>query len=229
MLARAAARYSAALGRYNRALQRRPLRTKVATGGLICSGGDLLAQGIRRSPSDDAGGAAAGTAAARGWDVRRTTVYLVLGCCWTGAFNHVYLARLGAMFPASAGLRSALAKTIFNQLLVAPLLFVPIFFVTNGAVRGWSAERTRVQLQAEYVSTVLTMWAIWFPSNFVMFALVPVPHQVHPNRPAPPNDTDHRNHHGRPRRWPQCLTVAWVGCRCCGCPCATSAGTSSSP
>ena len=33
MLARAAARYSAALGRYNRALQRRPLRTKVATGG----------------------------------------------------------------------------------------------------------------------------------------------------------------------------------------------------
>ena len=183
MLARAAARYSAALGRYNRALQRRPLRTKVATGGLICSGGDLLAQGIRRSPSDDADGAAA-AGAERGWDARRTTVYLVLGCCWTGAFNHVYLARLGAMFPASAGLRSALAKTFFNQLLVAPLLFVPIFFVTNGAVRGWSAERTRVQLQAEYVSTVLTMWAIWFPSNFVMFALVPVPHQVGPNRPT---------------------------------------------
>ena len=198
MLARAAARYSAALGRYNRALQRRPLRTKVATGGLICSGGDLLAQGIRRSPSDDAGGAAAGTAAARGWDVRRTTVYLVLGCCWTGAFNHVYLARLGAMFPASAGLRSALAKTIFNQLLVAPLLFVPIFFVTNGAVRGWSAERTRVQLQAEYVSTVLTMWAIWFPSNFVMFALVPVPHQVPPT--VPHHRIRHRPSEPRPTR-----------------------------
>ena len=182
MLARAAARYSAALGRYNRALQRRPLRTKVATGGLICSGGDLLAQGIRRSPSDDADGAAA-AGAERGGDARRTTVYLVLGCCWTGAFNHVYLARLGAMFPASAGLRSALAKTLFNQLFVAPLLFVPIFFVTNGAVRGWSAERTRVQLQAEYVSTVLTMWTIWFPSNFVMFALVPVPHQVLPGHP----------------------------------------------
>ena len=128
--------------------------------------------------------AAAGTAAARGWDARRTAVYLGLGCCWTGAFNHVYLARLGAMFPASAGLRSALAKTLFNQLFVAPLLFVPRFFVTNGAVRGWSAERTRVQLQAEYASTVLTMWAIWFPSNFVMFALVPVPHQVGPNRPT---------------------------------------------
>ena len=192
MLARAAERYSAALGRYNRALQRRPLRTKVATGGLICSGGDLLAQGIRRSPSDDADGAAAAGAATAlggwgalgGWDARRTTVYLVLGCCWTGAFNHVYLARLGAMFPASAGLRSALAKTFFNQLVVAPLLFVPIFFITNGAVRGWSAERTRVQLQAEYISTVLTMWAIWFPSNFVMFALVPVPHQVGPNRPT---------------------------------------------
>ena len=136
--------------------------------------------------------------------MRRTAVYLVLGCCWTGAFNHVYLARLGAMFPASAGLRSALAKTLFNQLFVAPLLFVPIFFVTNGAVRGWSAERTRVQLQAEYVSTVLTMWAIWFPSNFVMFALVPVPHQVGPNRPT--RRIRHRPSEPRPDRW-LCLTA----------------------
>ena len=33
-------------------------------------------------------------------------------------------------------------------------------------------------MRAEYVRTVLTMWTIWFPLNFAMFALVPLRHQV---------------------------------------------------
>ena len=161
------------------ALKRYPLRTKVAQGGLICTFGDLIAQVVsmpRLLPAhtDDLAGTANGWA----WDRRRTAVYTILGCGWTGAFNHYYLGALSSRFPASAGMRAAVAKTCFNQLVVAPGLFVPLFFLCNGAVRGWSATRTWTQLQVEYMPTVVAMWLIWFPSNFVMFALVPVQHQV---------------------------------------------------
>jgi hypothetical protein len=160
------------------ALSKYPLRTKVAQGGLICTGGDLIAQAVSAPPPPPPPSPKAEAATATGWDSRRTAVYTVLGCGWTGAFNHYYLGTLSRWFPASAGMRAAVAKTVFNQLVVAPGLFVPIFFAANGAVRGWSADRTVAQLQAEYVPTVVTMWTIWFPSNFVMFALVPVQHQV---------------------------------------------------
>ena len=60
-----------------------------------------------------------------GWDARRTAVYAILGCGWTGFFNHYYLQVLSTKFPVSAGLRSAVLKTCVNQLAVAPLVFVP--------------------------------------------------------------------------------------------------------
>jgi hypothetical protein len=156
-----------------------PLRTKMAQGGLICTFGDLIAQAVSAPcpPAALADDLAADPARWE-WDRRRTVVYTVLGCGWTGAFNHYYLGALSARFPASAGMRAAVAKTFFNQLVVAPGLFVPLFFCCNGAVRGWSSARTWAQLKKEYVPTVVTMWSIWFPSNFVMFALVPVQHQV---------------------------------------------------
>jgi hypothetical protein len=127
-------------------MQRNPLRTKMAQGGLICTGGDLIAQAITAkkppSPADRSVPGPGSDAAVGGWDARRTTVYAVLGVGWTGVFNHYYLNILSAWFPAAAGMRSAVAKTFVNQLVVAPLGFVPMFFLTNGLVRGWSADRT---------------------------------------------------------------------------------------
>lgn len=159
-------------------LRRYPLPTKMAQGGFICTFGDLIAQSVSAprlpAPAVDLAVAPGG----REWDRRRTVVYTVLGCGWTGAFNHYYLGALSFWFPASAGIRAAVAKTCFNQLVVAPGLFVPLFFCCNGAVRGWSSARTWAQLKVEYVPTVVTMWLIWFPSNLMMFALVPVQHQV---------------------------------------------------
>ena len=102
-------------------------------------------------------------------------------------------------------MRSVASKTLVNHATANPLLYIPGVYFWNGKLyHGSTNEEVIQKLKTEYVATCLRyglfvccgctylrpvttppdelcvcrMWAVWIPSNVVMFALVPTPLQV---------------------------------------------------
>ena len=73
------------------------------------------------------------------------------------------------------GLRAAALKTAADNLLMCPLVGLPLFFAWTSTVQGHSWEQGTDRFRAHYPATYLTSLAIWVPFGAINFTLCP-PH-----------------------------------------------------
>ena len=168
--------FVAMLAAHNRLLSRAPLATKTASALVLGVGGDALAQRIEHSGECSSSSSAAGTLWCGWYDLERGAAFSSLATFWNGPFMHYYFAALSTRV-VSPGLRGLLTKTAITQILLNPLIFMPLFFSWTSAVRGLTLEQTKAKVESEAWPALQTTWLFFTPVNLLNFALIPVPHQ----------------------------------------------------
>ena len=161
---------------YERLLARRPILVKAATGLTLGLSGDAAAQlSERRAGADTAGNGAAQST----YDYRRGAAFGSLGMFWNGPFMHHYFGALERHFPQKGGgVRVLLIKTSINQLLMNPIVWLPLFYGWTGLVLGRTVSQSISKAKNEYAESLRATWMIFTPVNIINFYFVPVRHQV---------------------------------------------------
>ena len=159
--------------RYLRALEEKPMPTKMATAAVLSGTGDLIAQSIER----------AGPFAIKRFLtlVAVNVLYVVPVLTLFYAANERLTAKLEAGWPKT------LVQLGFDQLINAPIVIAGFFcaFQLATAVAdaltgaplpglGSLAGAVGTQLRSSYLSTVVSNWKIWVLPQLVNFAFVPV-------------------------------------------------------
>ena len=170
---------------YNRLLTNRPIVTKTASAAVLGVGGDALAQAIEHrngsGKSSDGGagdscGSSSGSSSTGWYDAERGIAFSSLATFWNGPFMHYYFELMNRRLPA-AGLRGLLSKTAITQVLLNPVVYLPLFFGWTAVARGLTVEQATGKARAEYWPALQATWGFFTPVNLINFALVPVPHQ----------------------------------------------------
>lgn len=69
-------------------------------------------------------------------------------------------------------LLAAVECTAFNQLLVVPIVYYPLFFGITGAVQGLSPADSARRAHDMFVNLTLRNWAFWIPVQLYQFAFI---------------------------------------------------------
>ena len=94
----------------------------------------------------------------------------MFGVGWTGLFNHYWFGWLATVIPG-AGVPAVVGKTIVQHGFCNPVLYLPLFYVFNGALTGLSQSQIFEKAQVEYWPTLTKLWTIWVPSTVLQFFL----------------------------------------------------------
>ena len=154
---------------YTAALVQNPLETKVATAAVLAVAGDAIAQRADPAPYDRA----------------RAGSFVLFDAAYRGGFQHAAFpwiiehcrgdtleAAATAISPLAEGhlpLFAAIECTAFNQLLVVPVVYYPLFFGITGAVQGLSTDESLQRARDNFVRLTLRNWYFWIPAQFCQF------------------------------------------------------------
>ena len=159
---------------YESALVLYPLETKVATAAVLAVAGDAIAQ---RRGGDK-------------YDALRASSFVLFDAAYRGGFQHAafpwiiehcrgdFLGRLVSSSMVDPALLAAVECTAFNQLLVVPIVYYPLFFGITGAVQGLSLKESLARARAQFVDLTIRNWKFWIPAQLVQFYLLPIDLQV---------------------------------------------------
>ena len=163
---------TAGFGAYGASLLSHPLETKLATAAVLAVAGDAIAQRRVDKP----------------YDCARAASFLLFDMSYRGGFQHHtfpwiiecctgdallcaarWMPMLDCLGPT---LLAALERTAFNQFVLVPLVYYPLFFAVTGAVQGLSARETVGRARSSFISLTLRNWLFWLPVQFVQFAFL---------------------------------------------------------
>ncbi|CEM19612.1 unnamed protein product [Vitrella brassicaformis CCMP3155] len=148
-----------------------PLASGVITAGCIIGAGDLTSQFLIEKRKK--------------WDDTRTRAMVIFGCLYSGGFQTllwVYgYGRFFAWLPLTAGnhTRQAVGKTLVDNFIHTPLIYLPTFYITQTLLRGGSMGEAAAKLEQEWFDTVLVAWKVWIPFQALNFYFTP-PHLLVP-------------------------------------------------
>lgn len=169
------------LDAYTASLAVHPLSTKVCTAGVLAIGGDAIAQSSDPELP---------------YDRKRAVSFALFDAAYRGGFQHAAFpwiiehCRGNVLQGAAASLAlpmstlpppdalAAVECTAFNQLLLVPVVYYPLFFGITGAVQGLTLEQAIARAQERFVPLTLRNWQFWIPAQFVQFAFIDVEWQV---------------------------------------------------
>jgi peroxisomal membrane protein 2 len=150
---------------YNQRLNRRPVVTKSLTAGIIVSLGDIVGQIMEIvSPS----------ANQKSFDVVRLARFCTMGLFLQAPVTHYYYHALDHKFPPTPHpwTWTTFVKLVIDQTMYAPAFLLAVI-VYLGLLEGDSWHTISLQLQDEYVSTMVANWKLWIPATLINMAYVP--------------------------------------------------------
>ena len=153
---------------YNQRLNRRPVITKSITAGIIVSLGDIVAQLVEIVSSSS-------PSTAVSFDVVRLARFCTMGLFLQAPVTHYYYHALDQKFPPTPDnpwTMTTLIKLIIDQTTYAPLFLLAVI-VYLGILQGDNWDTIWLQLQNEYVSTMIANWKVWIPATLINMAYVP--------------------------------------------------------
>lgn len=141
---------------YLRLLEKKPLATKVATGGVITSVGDVAAQLLLEKRTE--------------LDFLRLAVVSGFGLMGSVIEGHFWLGYLERTVGASMGVRAAFKKMVLDVGVFTPIE-VASFLSWTHVLEG-RAGPLGDKLQADYIPTLLSSF-FWTPFSLAGFLFVP--------------------------------------------------------
>lgn len=159
---------------YSQKLNTHPLLTKALTGGAIAAAGDVLCQAGTYKDGDK-------RSFWRGWDMRRSFHFFVLGLTFVAPTSHYWYGNL-AIHPWTKGQSFVqISKRVFLDQFV----WSPVFFVIwlsgfwgmekNGQITGAELKK---DLTLALPDVMVANWILWIPCQYANFYAVPVKYQV---------------------------------------------------
>ena len=162
---------------YAAALVSKPVETKVASACVLAIAGDALAQSRDPGP----------------YDARRGASFVAFDSIYRGAFQHYAFpaiqqlcsgAAVGTAIGALAGqppledVATAVERTLFNQLVVVPIVYYPLFFLITGALQGLTAEQSTARAAQNFAPLMQRNLLFWLPVQYAQFLYVDLEWQV---------------------------------------------------
>eukprot|EP00522_Entomoneis_paludosa_P018845 CAMPEP_0172441866 /NCGR_PEP_ID=MMETSP1065-20121228/2378_1 /TAXON_ID=265537 /ORGANISM="Amphiprora paludosa, Strain CCMP125" /LENGTH=225 /DNA_ID=CAMNT_0013191461 /DNA_START=232 /DNA_END=909 /DNA_ORIENTATION=+ len=150
---------------YKDSLVEHPLLTKMATGGLLASAGDAIAQSRTEDP----------------YDKPRALSFMAFDMCYR-ALQHVafpiivhqchgqFLGPLVTQLPTDYA--AAMEQTLASQLGIVPFLYYPIFFAVSGAIQGLTADAAVDRAKENFLPLMKRNLLFWIPVQFVQFGFI---------------------------------------------------------
>ncbi|BEI87804.1 uncharacterized protein CcaverHIS019_0105220 [Cutaneotrichosporon cavernicola] len=165
------------LARYLRALEARPLRTKMITSMCLFATGDTLAQfGIegRRLPWSKR--EEEGEKNDEVWDPTRAARLMFYGCFVFAPFAHNWINLLERVkFPSR--LKTLAARVTLDQVVWGPFI-VCLFWTSNGFLEGKTPAEVKAKLDMAFVPVYTKSLMVFGPTALVNFAFVPLQHRL---------------------------------------------------
>ena len=119
--------------KYTELLAEKPLRTKIATGGFLCTSADILSQTFEPDSP---------------YDYRRSLSMAVFGTLYAGAFQHYLFGFYSRAWPVlratarSKRIVAAVKTTAVQQLITTPFVYFPSFIGVTSLVRASESRLT---------------------------------------------------------------------------------------
>jgi protein Mpv17 len=175
------------LATYETLLARRPIALKTLLSGTCACLGDTAAQygeylRGQHCPAPPAASPSHGALAAPfAVDRQRTGAFTSLAAFWNGPLLHVHFNNLERWFPQRIGLRSVVSKTMVNQIVWNPFVWLPVFYMWTGFAYWRTLDEIITKARREYWTSLKATWIVFTPVNLANFYFVPVRHQVTTN------------------------------------------------
>lgn len=154
---------------YQKALMRRPVITKMATGGTLAFSSDLVAQSVE---SDR-------------WDRKRSTVLTLFGFGYMGLFQHYVFGYYARRWPIDAAkhfttnAKPVICTTAVHMLITYPFIYFPCFIVvTDTLARGKSISQAWDHIVEVWWRLYKPGFLVWTPVMAVQFLFIPLPLQI---------------------------------------------------
>ena len=150
---------------YTDSLVQHPLYTKMATGGILATCGDAIAQ----SRTDEK------------YDTSRAFSFCSFDMCYR-ALQHVafpiivhqchgqFLGPLASNLPTDYA--AAMEQTLASQLGIVPFLYYPVFFSLTGFLQGISPEAALERAKENFIPLMKRNLLFWIPVQFVQFGFI---------------------------------------------------------
>ncbi|KAL7568251.1 hypothetical protein ACA910_022593 [Epithemia clementina (nom. ined.)] len=153
---------------YTDALVTHPFVTKMATGGILATAGDAIAQ------TRDVD---------KPYDGRRALSFMVFDVCYRAmqqmAFPvivHTCHGQIlgpildGTIVPTEYA--AAMEQTLANQLGIVPFIYYPVFFGLSGFVQGLSLEGAIQRAKEKFLPLMKRNLLFWIPIQFFQFGFI---------------------------------------------------------
>ena len=159
---------------YDHLLTAYPIATRVSTASCLAILGDALAQRRERLPS---------------FDARRSASIVAVEVSYRGLFQQPIFewiietydgSILQHLFglPTTTPLLAALEQVIFNQFIVSPGLYYPLYFGLTGPIQGLTVKQTLSRARANFATLFGCNLCFWLPTQLVQFLFVPSKYKV---------------------------------------------------
>lgn len=146
----------------------RPRVTSWAVSSVLACGGDAIAQAIERIFH---------IGKWTGFDLKRTACLGLVSGVWAGTVLWTWLSFLEKWLPRK-DMKSVVAKVTASQAILNPFIYVPYFYILHGLLSGDGLLNSVHRMEAEHFQMLLRIWALYIPSYWMMFAIVPMDYQV---------------------------------------------------
>ena len=160
-------------GLYDALLVAHPVPTRMATAGALALVGDAAAQQRSSKAYNRRRGASLAA-------VEVTYRGLLQQPIFDWIIHNIHGEHLRALTAGklNAKLSTAIERVTFNQFVVSPFVFYPMYFTVTGMVQGLSLDQTLARARSCFTTLFGFNLCFWLPVQLTQFGLVPARYKV---------------------------------------------------
>lgn len=144
---------------YDAVYTKSPMVTAGCTMGFKAGGCDIVAQKFENPEGS--------------LDVARIAKFSLFCLAYVGAFQHIVFNVVYTKLFPGAGILVAAKKTLFDNFVHSPFLYLPSYYTYKSMVEGGSVEEGLVQYRNEGMDVLKACWALWIPAQLAIFYVLP--------------------------------------------------------
>eukprot|EP00026_Physarum_polycephalum_P016203 Phypoly_transcript_17062.p1 GENE.Phypoly_transcript_17062~~Phypoly_transcript_17062.p1 ORF type:complete len:219 (+),score=29.04 Phypoly_transcript_17062:155-811(+) len=160
---------------YVRALDKRPLFTKMCTASVLMGVGDAVSQNIEKIVQKRSAGSEKQVTSP--YDIPRTLRMAAVGMFLSGPLLHVWYKVLDKWMAGPPTKALLFKKIAADQLLYTPISLAG-FLAVLPLLEGKPPSAIKDRLKSDFTPILLTNWTVWPAAQYVNFAYIPTDQRV---------------------------------------------------